>query len=63
MEIYPDVYDLWRDSMEQHPQKEAGKIQHEDRHTKKRKWIVGSDVQVVIIAVIFLGMMIFQLVE
>ncbi|UTE72276.1 hypothetical protein M1I95_18730 [Rossellomorea marisflavi] len=49
--------------MEKHPQKEAGKIQHEDRHTKKRKWIVGSDVQVVILAVIFLGMMIFQLVE
>ncbi|WP_187427173.1 hypothetical protein [Rossellomorea marisflavi] len=49
--------------MEKYPKKETGKIQHEDRHTKKRKWIVGSDVQVVIIAVIFLGMMIFQLVE
>ncbi|MDR4938398.1 hypothetical protein RGU11_18620 [Rossellomorea marisflavi] len=49
--------------MEKHPKKETGKIQHKDRQKKRRKWIVGSDVQVVIIAVIFLGMMIFQLVE
>ncbi|MDW4525307.1 hypothetical protein R3398_02835 [Rossellomorea marisflavi] len=49
--------------MEKHAKNETGKIQHEDRQKKRRKWIVGSDVQVVIIAVIFLGMMIFQLME